>query len=134
MRPLKAVAGSLLTFMLLLFSSAAFAGMEEEIAHLLSYVEDSGCTFVRNGKEHTAAEGREHIEMKYDHVKKRVQSTEDFIEYAASKSSLSGTPYLVRCGDDEMAAAEWLSAELARLRQPGGEETMLKSPAERSSP
>jgi hypothetical protein len=125
---------TLLVFLLLLPVPTAAVGMEEEIAHLLLYVEASGCTFVRNGKEHTAAEGREHIAMKYDHVKKRVKSTEDFIKYAASKSSLSGKPYTVRCGDEEMPTAGWLSAELARFRQPGGEDTMLKSHDERSSP
>ena len=90
---------------------------EGEIALLLTYIEGSECTFLRNGKEHGSAEAREHIGKKYDYVKKRVATAEDFIEYAATKSSLSGKAYLVRCDGVEMATAEWLKAELALIRQ-----------------
>jgi len=114
---MKRVVGAALLSLALLVSTAA-AGTEEEIAHLLAYIGQSDCIFIRNGKEHDSAEGLEHIRMKYDHVKKRVDSAEDFIAYAASKSSLTGKIYRVRCGVEETATGEWLRAELERLRQP----------------
>jgi len=96
----------------------AFAGTAEEISHLLQYIEKSECVLFRNGKEHTPAEALEHIRMKYEHVRKKVKAAEDFIEYAATKSSLSGKPYLVRCAEKERPTGEWLREELVRFRQP----------------
>jgi len=93
------------------------ADPQEEVAHLLQYIENSECVFTRNGKEHLGPEALEHIQMKYDYVRKKVETTEDFIRYAATKSSLSGRPYLVRCDEVELPTAEWLKAELARFRQ-----------------
>lgn len=107
---------------LLAFASpaGADAGTEQEVAHLLQYIEQSECVFARNGKEHGGDEAREHIGKKYDYVKKRVKTAEDFIEYAATRSSLSGKPYLVRCDGEELLTAQWLRTELERLRQPPG--------------
>ena len=105
----------------LLFPTGAAAGTEEEIAHLMQTIEESDCVFSRNGKEHTGVEALEHIRTKYDYVKRRVKKAEDFIEYAATKSSMTGRPYLVRCGEEEMATGEWLKAELAAFRKSPGE-------------
>ena len=102
----------------LLVPAGAPAGTAEEIDHLLQYIEKSDCVFTRNGEEHTGVEALEHIRMKYNYVRKRVQTAEDFIKYAATKSSLSGKPYLVRCGEQEVSTADWLKEELARFRQP----------------
>jgi hypothetical protein len=103
----------------------AFAGTAEEISHLLQYIEKSECVFTRNGKEHLSAEALEHIAMKYEHIRKRVKTAEDFIKYAATRSSLSGKPYLVRCGESEVLTADWLKAELGRFRQAGTEGASL---------
>ena len=105
----------------LLIPAGAAAGSEEEIAHLLRAIEQSDCVFTRNGKAHTGVEAMEHIRTKYDYVKKRVKKAEDFIEYAATKSSMTGRPYLVRCGEEELLTAEWLKAELAEFRKSPGE-------------
>ena len=102
----------------LLVPAGAAAGPEEEIAHLLRTIEQSDCVFTRNGKEHTGVEAMEHIRTKYDYVKRRVKKAEDFIEYAATRSSMTGRYYLVRCGEEEMPTAEWLKAELALFRKP----------------
>ena len=105
----------------LLIPTGAAAGPEEEITHLLRAIEQSDCVFTRNGKEHTGVEALEHIGTKYDYVKRKVKKAEDFIEYAATKSSMTGRPYLVRCGEKEMPTAEWLKAKLAEFRKPPGE-------------
>jgi hypothetical protein len=98
----------------------ADAGTKEEVNHLLRYIQQSDCVFTRNGKEHTGVEALEHIRMKYDYVKSRVKTAEDFIDYAATKSSLSGKPYLVRCEGEELPTAKWLRAKLAWMRQGSG--------------
>ncbi len=100
----------------LLIPCESRADLIQEIDHLLSYIEHSGCTFVRNGKDYSAKEAREHIQRKYDYVKNRVKTTEDFILSAASESSLSGKPYKVSCDGEEMLTAEWLRTELNTLR------------------
>lgn len=96
---------------------SAHAGMQSEIDHLLQYIETSGCTFNRNGTVHDGQQAVEHIRKKYAHTKRRIKSTEDFIRYAATKSSISGQPYQVTCDGVEMPTAEWLTGELARFRE-----------------
>ncbi len=100
-------------FILLFAGNVVFAGDNEEIDYLLSYLADSGCTFVRNGEEHEAKEARDHLEMKYNYAKRRIKTAEVFIDKIASKSSLSRKPYEVRCGDVETPSKQWLEEALA---------------------
>jgi hypothetical protein len=93
--------------------------LEDEIAYLLATVAESGCTFIRNGSEHSAQNAREHMELKYGHVKRRVRTSEQFIEYAATKSSITGSSYTIRCAGAETPSGEWLSAALLRYRAEG---------------
>ena len=61
-----------------------------------------------------------HVTAKYEYLKERgkIDTTESFIENAASKSSFSGKDYLVLCpGVEATPSATWLKAELARFRQ-----------------
>ena len=93
-----------------------------EIAALLDHIERSGCRFERNGQWHDAPAARAHIERKYRAVAERgkVPSAEAFIELAASRSSTTGRPYRVRCGQAQpVASAGWLTQALARLRETG---------------
>ncbi|HZX30912.1 MAG TPA: DUF5329 domain-containing protein [Rhodocyclaceae bacterium] len=93
-----------------------------EIHSLLDRLESSGCQFNRNGTWHTAPEAKAHLLTKLDYLDKRatVQSTEQFIDLAASKSSLSGTPYQVRCGNTAPVESKlWLTKELQAVRSPG---------------
>ncbi|MCP3868352.1 MAG: DUF5329 domain-containing protein, partial [Gammaproteobacteria bacterium] len=69
-----------------------------------------------NGGEYDSKEARDHIERKYGHTKSFADSTEQFIEYTATESSLSGSPYRVRCQGREMLSARWLLDELAEYR------------------
>ncbi len=101
-------------------ASAAPAAMQDEIAHLLNYIETSDCIFIRNNSRHAPAKAVKHIKKKFNHLKKRIKTTEDFIKGAATGSSISGKPYMIICNDNEMATADWLLAELElyRSRQP----------------
>ena len=94
----------------------AFASMQEEISHLLNYIESSDCIFIRNGSRHDPEEAVKHIEKKYNYLKKRIKSTEDFIRGAATGSSISGKPYMIICNGKEMKTADWLTAELKIYR------------------
>jgi len=92
------------------------AAENEEIEYLLAYIESSGCVFVRNGKEYQAGEAREHLAKKYRHVKRHMQTAEDFIDRIASRSSISGRQYTVRCDGIMRAVEDWLHEALAEYR------------------
>lgn len=95
-----------------------------EIDHLIGYIAAaSECRFNRNGSWHDMAEARGHVSMKYEYLRDRdrVSTAEDFIDGAASRSSLSGKDYLVQCGaSPPIPAGTWLRAELARWRAAHG--------------
>ena len=90
---------------------------QEEIEHLIVYVENSGCEFYRNGSWYGPGKAEEHLRLKYSFLKDSLGGTEDFIEKAASRSSLSGQSYQVRCGrTTPVPSAGWLREELMRFR------------------
>lgn len=90
-----------------------------EIDRLLDFVEHSECRFVRNGSEHPGAEARAHLQkkLKYLEDRNRVNSAEEFIDLAATQSSVSGRAYEVRCPAGVQPASVWLKTELQRQRQ-----------------
>jgi hypothetical protein len=107
-----------------LWCSTAFAGpttapVRSEIHALLSKLEISGCRFNRNGSWFSGSEAKDHLLRKLEYIEGRstVQSTEQFIELAASKSSSSGKPYQVQCGAEvAVDSRRWLAGQLALLR------------------
>jgi hypothetical protein len=93
-----------------------------EIRLLLDMIATSDCRFKRNGTWHQADAAARHIERKYHAVKERglIETTVDFITYAATRSSLTGKEYLVQCGNEPaVSSARWLHATLAELRVHG---------------
>lgn len=90
-----------------------------EIDYLFSYLKDSGCQFNRNGKWYSADEAVSHLGTKYKYLleKNMLSSTEDFVDKAATGSSVSGKPYLVKCGDKTpVQSSAWFKAALAKYR------------------
>ena len=90
-----------------------------EVNFLLGYLEGSGCEFYRNGTWHDSKAAQAHLRDKYKYLAARnlFNTTEDFIEMAATKSSFSGQPYKVRCnGGATVTSNQWLRDELARFR------------------
>jgi hypothetical protein len=90
-----------------------------EIDYLLDYLGKSGCQFYRNGTWYDSGAAKAHLRYKYDALVKRGQvgTAEDFIEKAATQSSLSGLAYKVRCaGGPEVSSSQWLRDALARYR------------------
>jgi hypothetical protein len=116
LRTFQIYTASLLFIFILALPAENADSVSREIDHLLQYIESSGCIFIRNGEEKNAAEAMAHIQNKYDYSKGRVKTTEDFIKYAATKSSMSGKPYKVRCSGREIRTADWLYTELQKLR------------------
>ncbi|WP_129641622.1 YfeK family protein [Peristeroidobacter agariperforans] len=91
-----------------------------EIEHLIAHLASSGCQFNRNGSWYSAARAVSHLERKYEYLLDRdlVPTAEAFIERAASESSSSGKPYLVKCpGQPEVQSSIWFRSALATFRQ-----------------
>jgi Family of unknown function (DUF5329) len=96
------------------------AGMQPEVDSLLSGIERSGCEFYRNGTWHNGHEAQLHLRDKFDYLVARhqIDSAEQFIDRAATKSSFSGRAYRVRCDDGvEVSSQQWMHGRLAQLRR-----------------
>ena len=106
---------------LLLAGSIAFgfdAKTKAEIDELITYVQNSGVRFIRNGTEYSAAEGAQHLRDKLAKAGDRVKTTDDFIAGIASTSYISGKPYLVKFADGHtQSTGDWLRAHLAGTRK-----------------
>ena len=103
--------------LLSLCSLNAVASTQDEINHLLSFVASTDCKYERNGTLHTGAEAVEHINKKYDYYSDDITSTEDFIEYSATKSKMSGKYYKIHCGNSApIKSQKWLLTELQAYR------------------
>lgn len=93
---------------------------QREIEALLRAVGASGCEFLRGGSTYAAAQAQVHLQNKYEYLATRgmLASTDDFIDKAATRSSMTGEPYAMRCGDaSPQRSDEWLRARLRVLRQ-----------------
>lgn len=90
-----------------------------EIDGLLARLEASGCEFYRNGSRHTATEATPHLvgKLKYLEDRGAVQTAEQFIDLAASRSSVTGQAYLIKCGTAApVESGAWLHAQLKAMR------------------
>lgn len=61
---------------------------------MITFVRTSDVRFIRNGLEYSPADGADHLREKLATAGDRVQTTNDFITGIASKSHLSGKPYV----------------------------------------
>ena len=107
--------------LLTLLSTTTYADISKntkaEINHLITFVKTSTCLINRNGDEHNGNDAIEHIQKKYDYYKDEINSAEQFIEYSATKSTMSGNFYKVKCGDAQPIKTQlWLLDELKTYR------------------
>jgi hypothetical protein len=109
-----------IALMVVAFASSQIAraeSLDESINYLFDYIAHSGVTFIRNGQDHTPQEAVNHIKAKYEHFKSEIKTPEDFIRLSASKSLLTGQPYLIRTRDGkEMPLDVWLTDALKKHR------------------
>lgn len=112
----RPLASAILTVM---FAGQTFAteSLEQTVNYLIDHVAKSDATFIRNGVSHTPAEAVAHIKAKYEHFKNQIKTPEDFIRLAASRSLLTGKPYLVRTPDGKETRLDvWLTEALKQYR------------------
>ena len=109
-----------IVFILLASSVNADGSAEQklETSHLLNFVKHTPCKIIRNGKAYDGSRAVTHIQKKYDYFKDDIETTEQFIELSATKSTLSGKYYTVVCGDAQpLRTRDWLLEELKNYRQ-----------------
>ncbi len=100
--------------------AAPTAAATVEINYLLGLIKQSGCEFFRNGTWYDAQQAQAHLREKFDVLAAtdQIKTTEDFIEKAASNSSMSGRPYQIRCaGAAAMTTNQWFRTALAQYRK-----------------
>jgi hypothetical protein len=78
-----------------------------KIEYLIASVEVlEGVSFIRNGHEYDARAASNHLRLKLKAVGDRVRTAEDFIKLCASKSSMTGKPYMIRLADGTIVKSE----------------------------
>jgi len=103
---------------LLVISAGAIANTQKEIEHLLKFVANTSCKYERNGTLHDGTKAKNHIQKKYDYFLDKVNTAEDFIEYSATKSTMSGKTYKIHCTNMPVQnSADWLLDELKKFRR-----------------
>lgn len=121
MKSLKPMLIIILTVLVPFFSPAGAdvpPSEKPEVEYLLGLMKTSACKFERNGNLYDGRDASEHIEKKYEHFRDKITSTETFIEYAATKSMISGKYYLIICsGVEPENTGDWLLKELRKYRE-----------------
>lgn len=101
------------------FASPLPPTAKAEVLAVLNRLASSGCQFERNGSWYTGTEAKNHLLRKLEYLEGNghASSAEDFVELAASKSSVSGKPYKVRCGSaPPTESKQWLLGQLQSIR------------------
>ncbi len=89
-----------------------------EVLHLLDLLRNSDCAMERNGKRYESEDAYAHVRKKYEYFRDEIRTSEDFIEYSASKSMMSGKYYRVFCKDEPaVLTRNWLLEELRNYRE-----------------
>ena len=80
---------------------------KKKIYFLISSVENlKEAKFIRNGSEHDGKEAANHLRMKLQKAGGKVQTADHFISLCASKSFITGKPYMIRFSDGKTTKSE----------------------------
>jgi Family of unknown function (DUF5329) len=112
------VAGSLCALVACNISVIANPPTEKEkIENLIRQIERlKDAKFIRNGSEYDSSSAAKFLRRKWEAQSKEIRTARDFIEKAASSSSTSGKPYLIRLKDGKtIRCSDFLTGELKRL-------------------
>ncbi len=99
-------------FVILAIFSGAVSAQDniekKKIEFLISSVENlKGAKFIRNGTEHDDGKAAaDHLRMKLQNAGGYVQNADDFIRLCASKSFLTGKPYMIKSSDGKTITSE----------------------------
>jgi Family of unknown function (DUF5329) len=104
-----------------LTSGEIAAPEKAKIEALLAHVEKlEGAAFIRNGKDYDPKTAAKFLRGKWEANAKEILTASDFIAKAATKSSTSGKPYLIRPkGAPETPCADYLTAQLKLIEATG---------------
>ena len=93
---------------------ARAADEKARIEGLIRHVESlADAKFIRNGKSYDAGNAAKFLRGKWEANEKQIKTAEDFIAKAASVSSTSGKPYLIRFKDGrEVKCGDYLKERL----------------------
>lgn len=94
---------------------------DRAVEFIIRQVEQSDAIFIRNGREHKAADAARLLRAKFKNHRDEIKTPEDFIRVAGTKSSMSGKPYSVKDRGGEKPAAEWLKNHLEKYRKEASE-------------
>jgi hypothetical protein len=91
-----------------------------KIQALISTIEQlKGAVFIRNGSEYDGAKAAAHLRRKLDYAGNKVKTAEQFIDYLATGSSMSGKPYRIRFADGHsVESAVYFREQLRRIETP----------------
>jgi uncharacterized protein DUF5329 len=103
----------------------------DEINYLLGFIERSGCKFYRNGSWYDSHRAQSHLHDKYTYLaaRGRIKTAEDFIDEAATRSSMSGIEYQIQCeAGPAVPSNRWLRTALTDYRSSRRQPATLKPP------
>lgn len=104
-------------YVFLFVSCTALADTNREINYLLNFVASTDCKYERNGDMHSGKEAVKHIKKKYNYYEDDIETTEDFIKFSATKSTISGDRYKIHCANQPpVQSSVWLLSELSLYR------------------
>ncbi len=107
----------LLLLTVLLPSISAAATLEDEISYLLSVLDRGDCTFIRNDISYSSREFQQHLRSKNEGNEELISSAEDFIEKIATRSAISGIPYVALCEGELKILKNWFTELLESYRR-----------------
>ncbi|MEE8588407.1 MAG: DUF5329 family protein [Sulfurimonadaceae bacterium] len=91
--------------------------MKNEINHLLAYVKNTKCIYIRNDDSYNGLEAVKHINNKYKYFKDDINSAEDFIRLSATQSLMFKNKYYIKCPNKKrVESSKWLLIELKSYR------------------
>ncbi len=80
---------------------------KKKIEFLISSVENlQGAIFIRNGSEYDGKKAAEHLRLKLKNAGDRVQTADDFIRLCASRSYITGKPYMIKLSNGKTVKSE----------------------------
>lgn len=88
---------------------------QRKIEYLINSIADlHGARFIRNGSAYDSKRAADHLRMKLQYARGRVNTAEDFITYCATGSSVTGGAYQIQFADGRIVAtAVFLRERLA---------------------
>ena len=90
--------------------------LAQQIEHLIDFIRDSPCAFIRNGTEYDGGKAAAHLRRKLDYAGKKIQTAEQFIDKLATGSSMTGKAYKIRFADGRtVESAVYFREQLRKL-------------------